>query len=104
VVWFTAMEPARVETGLLPVVGPLARRHVVMVAAVADPRLDELAADRADLAATYHAAAAETARAARDRVATTLRRHGVLVVSAPPDGFAGAVADSYLDLKASGRL
>jgi uncharacterized protein (DUF58 family) len=104
VVWFTALEPAAVETGLLPVVGSLVKRHTVVVAAVADPRLDELSADRRDAFAAYGAAAAEAAVSARARVTAQLRRRGVIVVSAPPDDFASTVADAYLDLKAAGRL
>jgi uncharacterized protein (DUF58 family) len=104
IVWFTALEPAAIEAGLLPVVAPLVRRHTVVVAAVSDPRLDELAADRGDARSAYAAAAAEAARSERARIASTLRRRGVVVVTAPPDDFASVVADSYLDLKAAGRL
>jgi uncharacterized protein (DUF58 family) len=103
-VWFTAIEPAAIESGLLPVVASLVRRHTVVVASVSDPRLDELASNRADAFAAYGAAAAEAARSERARIASTLRRRGVIVVSAPPDDFASAVADAYLDLKAAGRL
>lgn len=104
VVWFTALEPAVVETELLPRIGALTRRHIVLVAAVSDPRLAELAAARGDAAAAYGAAAAESASAQRCAVADSLRRHGVVVVTATPDSIAGAVADAYLDLKAAGRL
>jgi uncharacterized protein (DUF58 family) len=104
VVWFTALEPAAVETGLLPVIGSLVRRHTVLVAAVSDPRIDELATDRHDAAASYGAAAAEAARSERAYVAAVLRQRGVIVVTAPPADFASVVADAYLDLKAAGRL
>jgi uncharacterized protein (DUF58 family) len=104
VVWFAAMEPAAIETGLLPVIGSLVKRHTVVVASVSDPRLDEVAADRHDAPSTYAAAAAEGARTDRARIAATLRQRGVLVVSAPPEQFASKVADAYLDLKAAGRL
>jgi uncharacterized protein (DUF58 family) len=104
VVWFTAMEPAAIETGLLPVIGSVVKRHTVVVASVSDPRLDELSTDRRDAPAAYAAAAAEAARNERAGIAATLRRRGVLVVSASPDGFASKVADAYLDLKAAGRL
>jgi uncharacterized protein (DUF58 family) len=104
IVWFTALEPAAMEAGLLPVVGSLVKRHTVVVAAVSDPRIDELAADRSDAFAAYGAAAAEIAQSERARIASTLRRRGVIVVSAPPEDFASKVADAYLDLKAAGRL
>ena len=80
------------------------KRHTVVIAAVSDPRLDELAEDRDDADAAYHAAAAEAARSERNRVATVLRRRGVVVVTGPPQEFASVVADTYLDLKAAGRL
>jgi uncharacterized protein (DUF58 family) len=104
IVWFTALEPAAIEAGLMPVVGSLVKRHTVIVASVTDPRLDELTADRSDAPSAYSAAAAEAAQSERTRVASSLRRSGVIVVSAPPDDFASKVADSYLDLKAAGRL
>jgi uncharacterized protein (DUF58 family) len=104
VIWFTAMEPAAIELGLLPVVGTLVKRHTVLVASVSDPRLDDLARDRSDATAVYGAAAAEAARNDRARIASALRRRGVLVVAAPPAQFASKVADAYLDLKAAGRL
>jgi uncharacterized protein (DUF58 family) len=104
VVWFTALEPAAIEVGVLPVIAALVRRHTVMLASVSDPRLDELAAARGDADASYGAAAAESARYERTRISASLLRRGVIVVSAPPDEFASAVADAYLDLKAAGRL
>src|SRR4051795_2882575 len=42
VVVFTALEPSPVQDGLLPAIGPLLHRHVVVVAAPVDPALDEL--------------------------------------------------------------
>jgi uncharacterized protein (DUF58 family) len=104
VVWFTSLEPTAIETGLLPVVGSLVKRHTVVVASVSDPRHDELVANRSDTVAAYGAAAAEAALSERNRITSALRRRGVIVVSAPPDAFASKVADTYLDLKAAGRL
>lgn len=103
VVLFTAIDPA-VTGGLMPALGPLLKRHVVVVAAVADPAVERLRADRGDAAAVYAAAAAEKADAQRRSVATALRRRGVVVTEAAPDVFASHVADTYLDLKAAGRL
>jgi uncharacterized protein (DUF58 family) len=104
IVWFTALEPAAVEEGLLPLLGSVVRRHTVLVAAVTDPRIEAMATSRADAAQVYGAAAAEGARSERSRLVATLRRRGVLVVSGTPETFASAVADAYLDLKAAGRL
>jgi uncharacterized protein (DUF58 family) len=102
VVLITGLDAGTVEDGLLPVFGELTRRHTVLVAAVADPKLDAMAADRSDAHAVYGAAAAE--RAGRAHVAEDLVKHGAIVVDTVPDKLAPAVADAYLDLKALGRL
>jgi len=104
IVLLTDLNPAAVTEGLLPRLPLLAARHEVVVAAVADPALEEMSAGRADAAAVYHAAAAEQARAARQRVSALLRRSGAHVVDAPPDRLPAALADAYLELKAAGRL
>ncbi len=104
VVLLTDLNPAVIEEGLLRRIPVLAARHRLLVAAVADPRLAEMAAERGDAAATYDAAAAERARSERARVSALLRRLGVEVVDAPPDRLPSALADAYLNLKAAGRL
>ena len=104
VVLLTDLNPAALAEGLLPHLPLLAAKHVLLLGAVADPRLDELAAGRGDAAAVYAAAAAELARANRAAVAAQLRRRGVTVVDAEPDRLPPALADAYLDLKAAGRL
>jgi len=104
VVLFTSLDAEPIEQGLLPVLGGLTSRHTVVLAAVGDPRVAELAGRRGDTAAVYDAAAAEQALAERRRVMGLLRRRGVLLVDAPADTFASSVADEYLALKAAGRL
>jgi uncharacterized protein (DUF58 family) len=104
VVLFTDLAAAPIEEGLLPSLAPLLRRHEVMLASVADPRVAELATGRGDAEAVYAAAAAERAIAERARLAGLLRRRGVEVVDVVPEHFASAVADRYLTLKAAGLL
>jgi uncharacterized protein (DUF58 family) len=104
VVLLTGLEAAPVAEGLVPVLGPLLRRHTVLVAAVADPSVATMARARDDSAAVYSAAAAEQALAERDQVAGLLRRRGVHVVDEPPERLPPALADAYLDLKAAGLL
>lgn len=104
VVLFTTLDASAVEAGLLPLLPSLTRRHLVLLASVGDPRVEEMAAGRGDAEAVYGAAAAERARAERRRMTAALRRRGAEVVDAPPDSFAPAVADAYLDLKQAGRL
>ncbi|MCW2725716.1 MAG: lipoprotein [Frankiales bacterium] len=104
VVLFTSLDAAALESGLLPVLGSLTSRHTVVLAAVGDPRVEEMTRGRGEISAVYGAAAAERAREERRRMTALLRRRGVEVVDAPPDTFAPAVADRYLSLKQAGRL
>ena len=104
VVLLTALEPAPIASGLLPVVGPLARRHQVVLAAGSDPEVAALAARRDDTDAVYDAAAAERTELERAAATVRLRQRGVEVVDALPDDLAPALADRYLALKAAGRL
>jgi len=104
VVLFTTLDAAPLEEGLLPLLGSLTSRHTVVLAAVGDPRVEEMATARGDVEAVYDAAAAERARSERRAVTSLLRARGVEVVDAPPESFAPAVADAYLGLKAAGRL
>lgn len=104
VVIFTALEPGAIGEGLLPALPSLAARHTVVVAAVHDPELVRLAGLVDDPAQVYTAVAAQRTLAERDRVRAVLERSGVQVVDAPTGIFASAVADTYLAMKASGRL
>ena len=104
VVLLTDLNASALEEGLLPVLSQLSAKHQVIVAAVADPRVDQLAAGRADAAQVYDAAAAERARNDRRRIASRLRHNGVEVVDASPEDLAPALADRYLAMKATGRL
>jgi uncharacterized protein (DUF58 family) len=105
VVIFSALEPGALGEGLLPVLPQLAARHKIILAAVHDPVLTELAATPiGDTDAVYRAAAGTRALADRNRIAGALSRHGVLVLDAPLDTFPSRVTDAYLALKATGRL
>ncbi len=104
VVLLTDLNATALDEGLLPVLPQLSARHHVMIAAVADPRVDEMATGRSDAAAVYDAAAAERARNDRREIASRLRQSGVDVVDAAPTELAPALADRYLAMKATGRL
>jgi uncharacterized protein (DUF58 family) len=104
VILLTDLNPSALDEGLMSVLPQLAAKHQVMVAAVADPRVDALAAGRADAAQVYDAAAAERSRNERLAIAARLRRHGVDVVDAEPEDLAPELADRYLAMKASGKL
>jgi uncharacterized protein (DUF58 family) len=104
VVLLTDLNASALDEGLMAVLPQLSARHHVLLAAVADPRVDQLAAGRADAAQVYDAAAAERSRNDRRAIASTLRHRGVDVVDAPPEELAQALADRYLAMKASGKL
>jgi uncharacterized protein (DUF58 family) len=104
VVLLTALEPAAVENGLLPAIAPLAKDHTVVVASVADPEVALLRAGRDTTSEVFDAAAAERTELERAAVTVRLRQRGVEVVDALPDDLAPRLADTYLALKAAGRL
>jgi uncharacterized protein (DUF58 family) len=104
VVLLTGLDAAPMEEGLLPVLPQLTRRHEVVVASVADPRIEEMARARGTLDGVYAVAAAEQTRSERRRTADRLSRLGITVVDAPPTDIAPALADAYVALKAAGRL
>ena len=104
VVLLTDLNASALDEGLMAVLPQLSAKHRVLLAAVADPRVEHLAGGRADAAQVYDAAAAERARNDRRAIASRLRRSGVDVVDAPPEELAPELADHYLAMKASGRL
>ncbi|MFE9015271.1 DUF58 domain-containing protein [Streptomyces cyaneofuscatus] len=104
IVLLTSLEAAPIEEGLLPLLPQLTQRHTVLLAAVSDPRIEEMAKARGTVDAVYDAAAGTQAQAERHSTAEKLQRHGVVVVDATPDTIAPALADAYLALKAAGRL
>ncbi|MFE3830399.1 DUF58 domain-containing protein [Streptomyces sp. NPDC059092] len=104
IVLLTSLDAAPVEEGLLPVLPQLTRRHTVIVASVADPHIERMSLARGTVDAVYEASAGAQAQAQRRRTAELLRSKGVTVVDATPEKLAPALADTYLALKAAGRL
>jgi uncharacterized protein (DUF58 family) len=104
VVLMTELNASALDEGLMGVLPQLSARHHVLIASVADPRVDRMATGRTDPAAVYDAAAAERSRTERGGIANRLRRMGVDVVDAEPTELAPALADRYLAMKASGKL
>ncbi|MGV0644747.1 DUF58 domain-containing protein [Mycolicibacterium sp. XJ879] len=104
VVLLTDLNASALDEGLMGILPQLSAKHEVLLASVADPRVEKLADGRADAAQVYDAAAAERSRNARRSIAARLRRTGVDVVDAPPEDLAPALADHYLAMKAAGRL
>ncbi|MFZ3454242.1 DUF58 domain-containing protein [Arthrobacter sp. 7Tela_A1] len=104
VVLITSLDAGAVEEGLLPVLPRLLSRHVVVIASVRDPALDELRAARGSAADVFRAAAAERALLDRAAVTAQLKSMGAEVVDETPHELPPKLADMYIRLKASGRL
>lgn len=104
VVLLTALDAGAAEEGLLPVLAQLTSRHMVVVASVRDPYLDELRQVRGTATETFRAAAAERALLERAAVTAAIRQQGAEVVDATPHELPPALADKYIRLKAAGRL
>ena len=104
VVLLTTIDPSALDSGLADTVSTLGRRHQVVVASVEDPEIAALASTRGEPTALYGAAAAERSRLETSALAMRLRQLGAEVVRGLPDDLAPALADSYLRLKAAGRL
>lgn len=95
---------AATET-LVPALPLLRQRHLVMVAAVRDPVVEDWARQRPrTVEQTYRRAAAIRALDQRTAVAHTLRNQGATVLDALPGRLAAAITDAYLETKATGRL
>lgn len=104
VVLVTPIDAGAAEENLIPLVSSLARHHVVVVAAVRDPALDQARLERNNSSQTYRAAAAEHALNSRAAVTAVLKQLGAEVVDAPPLELPPELADMYIRLKAAGRL
>lgn len=102
----TDLVEAVVEQALLPALPVLTRRHLVVIAAVQDPAVKEWATGGAHQWASeaYREAAAVNAMQQRGRATARLRAAGAIVVDAAPGELATELVDTYLMLKASGRL
>jgi uncharacterized protein (DUF58 family) len=97
-------EPA-VEERLLGDLPLVARTHLVVVAAVRDPDVEMWArAVPANAGDSYRKAAAVSALENRRRMAARLTSMGVIVIDALPGRLAPRLADTYLRVKATGRL
>jgi len=98
------MQEAVPET-LLPALPLLAGRHLVVVASVTDPEVVRWAeAVPTEASTSYRKAAAIAGLERRAQTAWMLRSVGATVVDASPGTLAGRLADTYLRVKATGRL
>jgi uncharacterized protein (DUF58 family) len=104
VVLLTSIDAPGASRGLLAMLPQLTRRHTVVVASVSDPDVLAAVGERDDTEEVYRAAAAERALLDAARVAAAIRQSGAEVVTGAPAQLPPALADTYLALKAAGRL
>jgi uncharacterized protein (DUF58 family) len=104
VVLLTSIDAPGASRGLLAMLPQLTRRHTVVVASVSDPDVLAAVGEREDTEEVYRAAAAERALLDAARVAAAIRQSGAEVVTGAPAELPPALADTYLALKAAGRL
>ncbi len=94
-----------VEEWLAPALPLILREHVVVVAGVRDPDVARWStATTEDASGAYRRAAAVSAIDERRRTVARLRGLGATVIDAAPGELAPALADTYLRVKATGRL
>lgn len=105
IVLFTDLVEQAVGQSLLPALPLLVRHHLVIIAAVRDPDVVGWASEEPDGPdEAYRSVAATRSLADRDRTIARLRGLGAVVVDAPAGELAPTLADTYLDLKATGAL
>jgi uncharacterized protein (DUF58 family) len=104
-VLLTELNEQAAEEYLVPALPLIARRHLIVVGAVRDPEVERWSvAPTTDPESAYRRSAAIGALAERARLSARLRSLGVTVVDAAPGKLSGDLADTYLRLKATGRL
>ena len=105
IVLCTELAEQALDETLLPALPLLLRNHLVVVASVTDPAVARWASARPDDASgAYRRAAAITALDERRRIVARLRGMSATVVDSPPGELAPRLTDTYLKVKATGRL
>lgn len=102
VVILTTLGGGTPASGLLDVIPELKRSHTVMIASTqADPFTRP---EKMDPEAAFNRAAYERSQIEAKNLMRTIERAGAMVVRARADDLPVAVVDTYLELKARGRL
>lgn len=105
VVFFTDLVDPESSKPLISQISSLARKHLCMCVAMADPAIVEAAnGPFVEPADAYKAAAARQALQARKLAAAQLTRLGAVVLDVTPDSFTPAVVNEYLNIKSRGVL
>jgi uncharacterized protein (DUF58 family) len=104
----TDLADSTVEQSLVPALKILVRTHLVVIGAVRDPVVGSWArgdgSEKRWPSEAFRAAAAVAALQQRQRAAAQLRSAGAIVVDSEPGRLAVDLVDTYMTLKATGRL
>ena len=105
IVVHTELLEAVAQEFLLPALPLISRSHIVVIATVRDPLVEQWAsAPVTDAETAYRQSSATKALAERERTIAALKSKGALVVDAAPGELAGKLAETYLRVKAAGTL
>jgi len=105
VITFTELIDADASRVLVAMLSRLATRHVAVCATMRDPVIDHMAAlHPAGSPEVYRRAVALTLDERRHATLETLKTRGVIPIDVPADRLTPEVINTYLDLKARGRV
>lgn len=105
VVVFTDLVTLDAARPLIASMARMAQRHLPICVLISDPNIArEVDAPARESAGIYRRAVAEMLRDERQIILDTLNRSGVLTIDVPADKLTVSVINSYLELKARGKL
>lgn len=93
------------QSEILPALRTLRQKHLVLLASLRERSVEDARTKPlSTFAGALRFAAAEAYHAERAEVLASLRGHGILCLDSPAQDLPVALANRYLDIKASGRL
>jgi uncharacterized protein (DUF58 family) len=105
VVVFTDLVTLDAARPLIASMARMAQRHLPLCVLISDPNVArEVGAPARESGGVYRRAVAEMLRDERQIILDTLNRSGVLTVDVPADKLTVSVINTYLELKARGKL
>lgn len=105
VVIFSDIATGTAVDELVKQIGPLAPRHLVLLVAIGDPTVAQMAQQiPRDSTSVYERAVAEQLVDERALILEKLRQRGVLTLDVTANQLTVAVVNKYLELKARGRI
>ena len=103
-VLLSSLEAVSHDQALTDVLAMIAHKHTLIFASAVNPQIEQMSHERDNADLAYQAAAAERTLLETNQARSQLKRLGIEVVESAPATLAPALADTYLALKAAGRL